>query len=112
MLSSYRGDKGTCEGEKDLTLETAENRLKYLYDIYAASCPNIYADGNILYNGVSFENNVQFSESNDLGVFKPDSSGYAYGSVSYKFQVEGGFSAADYQMNVTVYYSDASLSKY
>ena len=109
LLSSYRGDKGASEGEKNLTLATADSRLKYLYDFYASSCPNIYAEGNILYNGAFFESNVQFSESNDFSVFKPDSSGYAYDSVSYNFQVEGGFSAADYQMNVTAYYSDASL---
>lgn len=109
LLSSYRGDKGTCESEKDMTFETTESRLAYFYEFYADSCPDIRVEDNILYNGDYFICNVQFDEMYDFSAFQPDADGYVNETVSYKFQVEGGYSAKDYQMNVTAYYSVASL---
>lgn len=109
LLCSYRGDKGGSEKEKDMTFETAESRLTYFYNYYKSICPDIRVEGNTIYNGAYFGDNVLFDEMYDLSVFKPDESGYAHETVSYHFQVEGGYSAADFQMNVTAYYSDEIL---
>lgn len=109
LLSSYRGDKGSSEKEKDMTFETAESRLNYFYDYYRASYPDVRVEGNTIYNGAYFIDNVQFDEMYDFSAFIPDETGNVQETVPYHFQVEGGYSADEYQMIVTAFYSDPSI---
>lgn len=109
LLSCFRGVIGYSESVKDMSISTTENREKAVCEYYAASETKAHIDGNTLYNGGFFSENVEFSGSRDLSKFKPESSGYAYASVPYQYQVEGGYIDGVGSLNVTVYYSNASL---
>jgi len=108
-LSCYRGVVGYSEKVQDMSISEVGNRKKELTDYFTGMGYHSYVEGNTLYNGEFLKASIQFEGIYDLSGFIPDANGYAYASVPYQYQVQGGFIDGESQMNAIVYFSDPSL---